>query len=101
MDNKITLCEQCLHLNVCADRDCVEYDDEKSLTYCNDFDSRFEHAKIKHGRWIDDRTNIVCSECGAEYSDEIVFMNRDFEHNDLPYCPNCGARMDGDANDEG
>lgn len=28
-------------------------------------------------------------------------MNRDFEQSDLPYCPNCGARMDGDANDEG
>lgn len=47
----------------------------------------------KHGRWIDHYTDIVCSECGAEYSDEIVFMNRDFECNELNYCPNCGAKM--------
>ena len=52
-------------------------------------------AEVLHGRWIDNCTNIVCSVCNAEYSDEIVFMNRDFEFEDLQYCPNCGAKMDG------
>ena len=45
------------------------------------------------GHWIDSYFNIACSECKTEYSDEIIFMNRDFEHSDLNYCPNCGARM--------
>lgn len=48
---------------------------------------------VKHGRWIDDRTDIVCSNCGTEYSDEIVFMNRNCKSEDLNYCPNCGAKM--------
>lgn len=51
-------------------------------------------VEVVHGHWIDDCTNIVCSECKAEYSDEIIFMNRDFECNELNYCPNCGAQMD-------
>ena len=51
---------------------------------------------VRHGRWIDDCTNIICSECKAEYSDEIVFMNSDCETADLSYCPNCGAKMDGE-----
>ena len=45
------------------------------------------------GRWIDDHTSIVCSKCKAEYSDEIIFMNRDFKYDNLNYCPNCGAKM--------
>lgn len=53
-----------------------------------------ENKKFTYGHWIDHYTNIVCSECGAEYSDEIIFMNRDFEYNGLNYCPNCGAKMD-------
>ena len=52
-----------------------------------------------HGQWIDQRTHIVCSVCNAEYSDEIVFMNRDFEFEDLKYCPNCGARMEERVNE--
>jgi hypothetical protein len=50
-------------------------------------------VEVKHGHWIDRYTDIVCSECGAEYSDEIVFMNKDFACSDLNFCPNCGACM--------
>lgn len=48
----------------------------------------------RHGEWVDDRTSIICSECKAEYSDEIVFMNRNMDAEDLKFCPNCGARME-------
>lgn len=51
------------------------------------------------GRWEDDCTDIVCSQCGTGYSDEIIFMNRNCEHENLNYCPNCGAKMDGGAED--
>ena len=56
---------------------------------------------VKHGRWVDKpliksfkHTNIPvveCSECGIDFCDIInnhYFMYR--------FCPNCGARMDGD-----
>lgn len=49
---------------------------------------------VRHGRWIefDDAYNLIsgrCSVCGWEshlYEDDVVGM---------PYCPNCGAHMEG------
>ena len=49
--------------------------------------------EIKHGRWISNDLGgyewaYYCSECG--WVDGYPFNNRH------KYCPNCGARMDGD-----
>ena len=49
---------------------------------------------VTHGYWIEEYMHIRCSVCGATYSDEIVFMNRNFKNEPLPYCPNCGSKMD-------
>ena len=45
-------------------------------------------VEVVHGRWriIDFKGNVECSECGH---------TMDLEYN---YCPNCGAKMDGDEN---
>lgn len=52
---------------------------------------------VVHGRWIHldprERATISgkCSCCGWEahyYEDDVA---------DMPYCPNCGAKMDGEA----
>lgn len=40
-------------------------------------------APVVHGRWIKGSPNPYCSECFVECRDEI------------PFCPNCGAKMDG------
>ena len=46
---------------------------------------------VKHGWWIDPDDTVIaciCSVCGWEsnlYEDDVMGM---------PYCPNCGARMD-------
>ncbi len=57
-------------------------------------------APVVHGRWIDDRTNIMCSVCGARYKDEIVFMPYVYvsgkRYDGLEHCPHCGAKMDED-----
>lgn len=47
---------------------------------------------VKHGRWIyenDDPSMIPCSMCGYQV----------FRYNNTPYCPNCGAKMDLEAQD--
>ena len=47
-------------------------------------------AEVRHGRWVNTNKEIEqmckCSECGYPVS---YFWSR------TPYCPNCGARMDG------
>jgi hypothetical protein len=42
-------------------------------------------APVVHGRWIKGSSNPYCSECFVECRDET------------PFCPNCGAKMDGGA----
>ena len=51
-------------------------------------------APVRHGRWLDSKHKIfsntydyVCSNCGCDYA--LAKYN---------YCPNCGAKMDGDGN---
>lgn len=49
-------------------------------------------APVKHGHWIfveDMVSYIKCSECG----DDICWVNSKRPK----YCPNCGAKMDGEA----
>lgn len=50
----------------------------------------------QRAHWIEDHGDLVCSNCGARYSDEIVFMNRDKDFYDLPHCPTCGEKMEAD-----
>lgn len=59
-------------------------------------------APVVHGRWIrphwkNSNYCCDCSECGGEA------MHRDYQWDKngiYPICPNCGARMDGGADNE-
>ena len=42
-------------------------------------------APVVHGRWKQGAYHFYCSECFVECRDKV------------PYCPNCGARMDGEC----
>lgn len=47
---------------------------------------------VRHGEWIHDINNLYgCSEC---FNRETMSLKRL-----KPYCPNCGARMDGGKQD--
>ena len=46
---------------------------------------------IRHGKWIRDEFGTRCSNCGLyAYRDKF---DKPWES---PYCPNCGAKMDGE-----
>ena len=51
-------------------------------------------VEVVHGRWDIDKSFMpfisTCSKCGACYDVDGAF--------DWNYCPNCGAKMDGDGN---
>ncbi len=56
-----------------------------------------EAEPVRHGRWIENRTDLICSACRWEYSDELRFMSHhglDAVEEAFAYCPHCGARMD-------
>lgn len=52
---------------------------------------------VKHGHWIhgssSENIRVTCSECRYKVN---YFWD---SWQDAKYCPNCGAKMDGDAND--
>lgn len=52
---------------------------------------------IRYGRWIDLDGRILCSCCGTGYDDKD-----EVKINTYLFCPNCGARMikDGEQNDD-
>lgn len=71
----------------CGDKDC-----DRNTTTCIERDfaiacakemSTIEVEPVRHGHW---KNNTECSVCG-EYED--------FVDGYRPYCPNCGAKMDG------
>lgn len=51
---------------------------------------------VKHGHWIhgssSENIKVTCSECGYKVN---YFWD---SWQDAKFCPNCGAKMDGDAN---
>lgn len=53
---------------------------------------------VKHGRWItwDDSGFTKCSCCNSEYYISDLQTVGDSE-GFVNFCPNCGARMDGDS----
>lgn len=67
--------------------DCIRYMDAADV------------APVRHGRWIrphwkNSNYCCDCSECGGEA------MHRDYQwykNGIYPICPNCGAKMDGGA----
>lgn len=58
-------------------------------------------APIRRGHWIYDCCDIVCSECGTAFSDEVCYMMRnDASYHEPKHCLWCGARMDERRDDE-
>ena len=55
-------------------------------------------VKVVHGRWVDHMVrDWRCSECGEKI--HKVRSVDGYCYDDKPnYCPNCGAKMDGDGN---
>lgn len=63
----------------------------------NDEERYGEYVKVKHGRWkkvVHSNNNIThyCSECKS------VFYKGCADQGEYNFCPNCGAKMDGEKN---
>ena len=69
----------------------VDYDQSGMLAvYVETVEGRQKFVKEREGRWISDDRDVLfgCSECGIQISTS------------WNYCPNCGAKMDGDTDRE-
>ena len=87
------LCKRCYHNYVCE-----QYNENRDLTRtkCDYKNSHFVDATdvipVRHGSWLDGK----CTVCGWEEPDVGTWDGYDAEAwIETPYCPNCGAIMDG------
>ena len=55
-------------------------------------------APVRHGRWEKKRGLYSCSECGKTCPYDV--QADAIEYWACNYCPNCGAKMDGGADNE-
>ena len=75
---------------ICADETMSGY----AKAYCSELIRNIpvaDVAPVRHGRWVFDGVYDVCSVCNRLTLSPIVKQLKTFK-----YCPNCGARMDGD-----
>ena len=58
--------------------------------------------EVKHGRWITSEITMDsgCTSCSCCHSEYYIgdLQNLEGDNDFVMYCPNCGARMDGDKN---
>ena len=90
-------CEDCLYEKICYRREvCNDIEEHIRKLGCMDFIARADVQEIKHGKWKlcyeDWRMQIAgdeCSACGFQHYGTCI--------SHYHYCPNCGAKMDGDT----
>ena len=58
-----------------------------------------EAEPVRHGKWIDMADFEQCSSCSGTRLKEMQTVYGKAIWIKTPYCPNCGARMDGGQNE--
>lgn len=71
--------------------------DDKSIADYIDEEPSADVQEVRRGRWISVDGDVIfkCSKCDTEISTSWDYDDPDM----FNYCPNCGARMDGEDND--
>lgn len=77
------------------------YDNVVTAKQLIDEQPTVEAEPVVHGRWMTCEDgwgdlHYQCSECGCEW----FLEDGSPADNDMNYCPNCGAKMDGGEDDE-
>lgn len=97
-------CRDCIHYPVCKDTVADENWNENtpkevremfSPSGCKNYKSTADVVEVRHGEWAwypdrMDRQELLCTNC-----EESAHYNEDGERVMTPFCPNCGAKMDG------
>lgn len=86
-------CYNCLHYSACL------WNGEYTPTPCRLYEDKTEWSKQSEGEWVTSdipQEKYVCSVCGGacwyyDYQGEVAKSK---------YCPHCGAKMKGEANEQ-
>ena len=95
-------CKDCIHEEIC-DMPIIT-DGRKNASNCNKFKNKADFVEVRHGEWEDlykgkyDNPLYTCSECycrALRTNEKDVLGHIKCRQELSPYCPHCGAKMDG------
>lgn len=75
---------ECINISDCTDIDDIFIEVERTI----DEQPAADVVEVRHGKWNKNGNGRDCSICGFKYYANGGLFN---------FCPNCGARMDGDT----
>lgn len=84
-------CDKCLHNEVCTALYELNGIPRIGSSQCAFFRDEAKYVEVRHGHWKYLWLDAVCSECGYINEADVATRCR----TDPPYCPKCGAKMDG------
>ena len=85
---RLSYCKDCNSYNGVRCSACA-FDD--AMSYIEDAPTA-DVVEVKHGMWLHKNGEMICSVCGGEaLMDEVYYES--------PFCPDCGAKMDGGVKD--
>ena len=92
-------CKECLHFDVCREVDRLQYRHSfawyKAQSGCPYFKPAADVQEVRHGEWVPITNGLQGWKCNL--CDEHIYVEppRNPKRYKYPYCPNCGAKMDG------
>ena len=90
-------CKECLHYEACVLNEAywVKHNADQA---CHAFKDKSQYVEQKHGQWKVEKdkahTNCTCSACHMRF---YYFNQGQLQIDQMPYCPNCGAKMGREA----
>ena len=84
----MSICKDCIHYEICDEyvSPCESFPEVEGGCKC--FKNAADVVEVRHGEWkklYDKAPRYVCTACNH------LFNNKEYK-----YCPNCGAKMDGE-----
>ena len=88
----MSICGKCIHYEICDEyvSPCETFPEIENGCRC--YKLKDDFSEVKHGKWkqaYNSFPKYVCTNCNH------LFNNKSFK-----YCPNCGAKMDGERKTE-
>ena len=89
----MSICKDCIHENVCDAliKDGLPWNDGEypAEAFCMAFRNKADVVEVRHGEWeVWGLCNPKCSLC------------KNYNYAKDRYCPNCGAKMDGERREQ-
>ena len=90
-------CEHCIHKKICIDG--ANY---KNAEACRNYINEKDFLPVRHGHWYNRGGRFRCSVCDNKALLKDIGgtggWSHEYEQQKSPYCPDCGAKMDGGEN---